>query len=184
MNASSARPPVRISSVAGLLATIPPLLGFTPEDSLVVVGITAQGRVQLAFRYDLPDRPGDSVEAIAGHALSVLAHQELPLAVVVGYGRGPRVTPLADAFRAAAPMAGVRLHDVLRIEDGRYWSYLCTEPACCAPEGVVSDLAADPATRALAAAGLGALPSREALAARIAPVTGAAAVAMREATFR
>jgi hypothetical protein len=174
---------VRIHSAAGLLAVIPHLLGFTPENSLVVVGINAQGRVQFAFRYDLPDPPNASTAAeIAGHALSVLVQHNLPVAAVAGYGPGAGVTPLADAFRAAAPGVGVRLHDVLRVEDGRYYSYLCTNPACCAPEGVVFDPAADPAARALTAAGLRVLASREAVAATIAPVTGAAAEAMREAT--
>jgi len=173
MNGSSARPPVRIRSVAGVLAIVPRLLGFTPHHSLVVVGITAEGQLQLAFRYDLPSPPAaDMAAAMTGHALSVLAQQELPVAVVVGYGPGAAVTPLADAFRAAAPGAGVRLHDVLRVQEGRYWSYLCTNPACCAPEGVVFDPDADPAARALTAAGLRVLPSREALAATIAPVTG------------
>jgi hypothetical protein len=39
MNASSDRPALRINSVAGLLASIPHLLGFTPNASLVVVGV-------------------------------------------------------------------------------------------------------------------------------------------------
>lgn len=41
MNTSAAHPRVRIYSPTGLLATIPHLLGFTPENSLVVVGVTA-----------------------------------------------------------------------------------------------------------------------------------------------
>lgn len=183
MNTYSARARVRVDSPAGLLATIPHLLGFTPADSLVVLGVTSEGRVPGAFRYDLPDPPDATTAAeIAGHALGVLVRQNLPVAVVAGYGPGTRVTPLADAFRAAAPTSGVRLHDVLRVEDGRYWSYLCTNPACCAAEGVVFDPAADPASRALTAAGLGVLASREALAATIGPVTGADADAMRQAT--
>ncbi len=183
MSTSSSRPRVRIHSAAGLLATIPHLLGFTPSDSLIVVGVTAQGQVQLAFRYDLPDPAGtDTAVEITQHALSVLTQQNLPVAVVAGYGPGTRVTPFADAFRAAAPSAGVRLYDVLRVEDGRYWSYLCTNPACCTPQGVVFDPAADPAGRALTAAGLPVLANRETLAATIAPVTGTDAEAMQQAT--
>jgi len=183
MNTPSARPQVRIHSAAGLLAVIPNIIGFTPRDSLVVVGVTAQGRVQLAFRYDLPDPANASAAAeVTSHALGVLARHHLPVAVVAGYGPGTSVTPFADALRVAAPGAGVRLHDMLRVEGGRYWSYLCTNPACCWPEGVVFDPAADPAFQALTAAGLRTLPSREALAATIAPVTGTSADAMRHAT--
>lgn len=52
------RPSLRISSPAGLLAVIPYLLGFIPTDSLVVVGAgRAVDRIQVAFRYDLPNPP-------------------------------------------------------------------------------------------------------------------------------
>ncbi|MFI5066952.1 MAG: DUF4192 domain-containing protein [Streptosporangiales bacterium] len=180
---STDRPLVRISSATGLLAAIPHLLGFNPGHSLVVVGVTPAGRVQVAFRYDLPDPPDAAMATdIAGHAVSILAHHQLTIAVIAGYGPGRMVTPLADAIRAAAPRAGLRLHDVLRVEGGRYWSYLCTDPACCPAEGVVFDAGSHPAAKALAAAGQRVLPSREAVAAAIAPVTGAEAQAMRRAT--
>jgi Domain of unknown function (DUF4192) len=180
---STERPLVRISSVAGLLATIPHLLGFTPGSSFVVVGVTAAGRVQAAFRYDLPDPPDAAATAhIAGHAVNVLAIHQLTTAVVAGYGSGRLVTPLADAVRAAAPRAGIRLHDVLRVEDGRYWSYLCTEPACCPAEGVPFDPDAHPAAQEMAALGHQVLANREAVAAAIGPVTGAEAQAMQRAT--
>jgi Domain of unknown function (DUF4192) len=100
---STERPLVRISSVTGLLATIPHLLGFTPDRSLVVIGVTAAGRVQAGFRYDLPDAPDAAATThIAGHAVNVLATHQLTIAVVAGYGPGRLVTPLADAIRAAA----------------------------------------------------------------------------------
>ena len=183
MNASSDRPALRINSVAGLLASIPHLLGFTPTASLVVVGATGVGGVQVAFRYDLPDPPESTVVAdIAAHAVSVLAHQQLTIVIAVGYGPGRLVTPLADALRGAVPRAGVRLHDMLRVEDGRYWSYLCTNPECCPAEGVPFNPAAHEAARVLAASGQPVLPSRDALAATIAPLTGPGAETMRQAT--
>jgi hypothetical protein len=182
MNPSPDRPPVRVSSVAGLLATVPYLLGFTPESSLVIVGATPADRVQAAFRYDLPDPPDTEAAAeIAAHAVSVLARHRLTVAVAVGYGPGRLVTPLADTLRAAVSGADIRLRDVLRIEDGRYWSYLCTNPGCCPADGVVFDPGSHPVAKALAAAGQPVLPGREALAATIAPFTGTAAEAARQA---
>ena len=185
MNPSPQRPRVRIASPAALLAVIPHLLGFTPERSLVVVGVApAAGRVEFAFRYDLPDPP-DAVMAaeIAAHATGLLSRRHLTRAVVAGYGPGPLVTPLADALRAAAPAAGLTLQEVLRVEDGRYWSYLCREPPSCRPpEGVPFDPVAHPAAQAMAAAGEPALSSRDALAATIAPLTGPAAAAMARET--
>jgi hypothetical protein len=177
---------VRISSLTGLLAVIPHLLGFAPTDSLVVVGVgRPAGRVQVAFRYDLPDPPdAGAAAAIAGHAAAVLVREHVAIAVVVGYGPGPQVTPLADAIRQAVPGAGVELRDVLRVHEGRYWSYLCREPSCCPAEGVPFDDAAHPAAKLLASMGQPVLPGRGALAATIAPLTGPEADAMAEATRR
>ena len=104
------------------------------------------GRVQVALRYDLPDPPDHRHRRqIAAHAAAVLSRQQLTTVIVAGYGPGPLVTPVADAIRDAVTGAGLRLHDVLRVEDGRYWSYLCREPSCCPAEGVPFD--ADGASR-------------------------------------
>jgi hypothetical protein len=186
MNRPPGQPRLRISSPAGVLAVVPNLLGFTPQNSLVVIGTgPAAGRVKIAFRYDLPDPPAaDAAAQIAAHATGVLARQHLSAAVVAGYGPGPLVTPVADAIRGAAARTGVELLDVLRVQDGRFWSYLCTEPSCCPAEGVPFAAAAHPAAAVLADAGLPVLASRAALAATIAPLTGPAADAMTAATRR
>jgi hypothetical protein len=183
MNHDPERPPVRISSPAGLIAVVPHLLGFTPQDSLVVVGVSPQrGRVQLAFRYDLPDTP--DVADIASHAFSVLGRHRVAIAVVIGYGPGLLVTPLADAVREASSHTSVLLRDVLRVHEGRYWSYICPDPSCCPSEGVPLDTTNDPAAQAMTAAGAQALPDRQALAATLAPVTGPDAKTMTRATRR
>jgi hypothetical protein len=142
-------------------------------------------RVKLGFRYDLPDPPDAAAAAdIAAHAVSVLARQRITTAIVAGYGPGRLVTPVADALRAAAGQARVTLREVLRAEDGRYWSYLCFDPGCCPVDGVPYDELSHPAATALSAAGLTARPDRESLARTLAPVTGAAAESMRGATAR
>jgi hypothetical protein len=114
---------------------------------------------------------------IAGHAAMVLQREKLTVATIIGYGPGTLVTPVTDVLRHALPRAGIRLLDVLRVQDHRFWSYLCTEPSCCPPDGSPLD-PADPAAATLAGYGLTALASRDDLAATIAPVTGTAARAM------
>ncbi len=180
---SSTHPKIQVRGPASLIAVVPHLLGFHPANSLVVIGVSgSHGRVRLAFRYDLPDPPDASVTAdIADHAVRVLRREKVTTATVIGYGAGALVTPVADVIRHALPRAGIRLADVLRVEDGRYWSYLCTDPACCPPEGNALD-PADPAAAALTGYGLTALASRDDLAATIGPVTGADAEAMEQAT--
>ena len=118
---------LRISSPAGLLAVVPHLLGFTPESSLVVLGVAPPaGRIKFGLRYDLPDPPDTAAAAgIAAHAAGILGRYQLTTATVAGYGPGPLVTPVADAIRDMASREGVALLDVLRVQDGRFWSYLC-----------------------------------------------------------
>jgi hypothetical protein len=186
MNLHPDKPRLRLGSPAGLLAVVPHLLGFTPASSLVVVGmVPPAGRIHLTFRYDLPDPPDTGMAAdIAAHAAAVLARHHMTSAALIGYGPGNLVTPVTDAVRAAAARAGLNLREALRVEDGRYWSYVCHDPSCCPAGGVAFDPAVHPASQAMAEAGLPVLADRAALAATIAPVTGPAAAAMRKATRR
>ena len=145
---------LRVGSPADLLAIVPHLLGFVPDRSLVVVG--ARGpthRIEVTFRFDLPDPPDrQAAAAIAAHAVKVLASQQFTLVVVIGYGPGPLVTPVADGIRQAITGTSLELRDVLRVEAGRYWSYLCKNPDCCQPEGVPFDTTTHPAAAIMAAA--------------------------------
>lgn len=147
---------VKVGSADGILAVVPHLLGFHPANSLVVLGIGGpHARIRLAFRYDLPEPPEDGLSAdIASHASTVLCREHLTMAVIVGYGTGPAVTGVVDVVASAMRDAGIIVQDALRVEDGRYWSYLCRDPHCCPPEGVPHDPAAHPAAAVLAAAGL------------------------------
>jgi hypothetical protein len=167
---------VRVGSADDILAVVPHLLGFNPADSLVVLGVGgAHARIRLAFRYDIADPLPDGVAAeIAEHAAMVLRRQDLPLAVLIGYGPGQTVTPVIDAVAPAIMAAGVALHDALRAHDGRYWSYVCGDPAHCPPEGVPFDPATHPAGAALAAAGLTVIGDRADLAATIEPAAESA----------
>jgi len=178
---------VRADSPAALLAVISHLLGFMPEASVVVIGLTPpRDRVRVTLRYDLPDPPdADLVAGIAGHAAGVISSQQLPAAIAVGYGPEPLVTPVADELRDAARQAGIDLREFLRAQDGRYWSYTCGNEACCPAAGVPFE--PDPQAAqaaALIGAGTPVLASRAAVAARVAPLGGIAAESMRQATRR
>jgi Domain of unknown function (DUF4192) len=177
---------IRVSSVVGFLAVVPHLLGFHPSRSMVVVGLNARrGRIMLAFRYDLPDPPdAPRSREIAQHATRVLKARRIKTAIAAGYGPGTLVTPVAEVLRAALLDAGITPRDLLRVQDGRYWSYACQDPGCCPPDGVPFDGPEHPAAAALAAAGVTACPDRAALAASLAPLTGPAAESARQATER
>jgi hypothetical protein len=169
-----------------MLGVVPHLLGFTPDNSLIVVGGRGpRQRIEATLRFNLPDPPDQAIaQAIADHTVSVLAGQEFTTVVVIGYGPGELVTPLTRTLRRAIIRSGLEVRDVLRVQDGRYWSYVCKNPACCPPEGVAFDLTSHPAARVMAAVGRPILASREELAASIAPVTGPVAETMRQETGR
>jgi hypothetical protein len=177
---------IRVSSVAGLLAVIPHLLGFHPSRSMVLVGLDGpRGRIGLGFRYDLPDPPDPArSREIAEHTVAVLERRNITTVIAVGYGPGTLVTPVAETVKAALGRAPITLRDLLRVEDGRYWSYVCQDPGCCPPEGVPFDGPSHPNAAAMASAGMTVRPDREALAASLAPVTGAEAESMRQAEQR
>ena len=177
---------VRVSGPADILAVVPHLLGFHPKLSFVVIGAGGpRRRVEIGFRYDLPDPPGaESAAEIAAHAVAVLAQRGATTVIGIGYGPGRLVTPVADAFTAAARRRSLEMRELLRVEDGRFWSYLCASPACCPAGGTVFDYPSHPAAAAMTVAGLAAYPDRAAVAATLAPLAGAAAWSMDQAIER
>jgi hypothetical protein len=185
-NAAKPGTVIRAGSPTALLAVVPHLLGFVPDRSLVVIGTAPpRDRIRVTLRYDLPDPPeADLAADRAAHAAGVLGAQRLRAAVAVGYGPEALVMPVAGALLDAAHLAGITLHDILRVENARYWSYRCGNEACCPAAGVPFDGSAHPASAAMDDAGMPVLPGRAAVAARVAPLGGITAEATRRATRR
>jgi Domain of unknown function (DUF4192) len=179
-------PPVTVGSPEEVLAAIPYLLGFHPTRSIVVIGARPpRDRIHVSFRYDLLDAPDPGYAGeIAQHATTVLANQDVTVAIVAGYGPGPMVTPIVEQFRRHLTEAGVELREMLRVEDGRYWSYLCHDPGCCPAEGVPFDVSVTTVAAQMTLAGNATLPDRAALEKTVAPLGGAARTSMRQATIR
>lgn len=179
---STDRPRLAVRSPADLIAAVPYLLGFHPADSVVVVAMRGR-RITFAARADLPGPAADAA-APARHLAEVIARQHAESATVLGFGPAARVTPAVDAVRAALAEAGLAVLDALRVTDGRWGSYVCTEPECCPPDGTPYDPGASDVPAAAVFAGQVALPDRAALVAQVAPAGGPVRVAMRRATAR
>jgi hypothetical protein len=175
---------VRVGSPTSLIAVVPGLLGFDPGHSIVVIGTEPSGgQVRVTLRYDVPDpRRPKVAAALAGHAVSLLTAQGVSTAVAVGYGTDAAVSPVAAALRERAAEADITVTEVLRVEDGRYWSFVCADPECCPPEGTAFDVSRHPAARALRDAGCRVLAGRDALAATLAAKGGQQGAVMRRAT--
>ncbi|MGW4947761.1 DUF4192 domain-containing protein [Actinoplanes sp. NPDC004185] len=164
---------------------MPFLIGFHPADSLVVVAM--QGTlITFAVRIDLPEVNAPEEEALAAvlHLATVVLRQDAEAVTIVGYGEEPRVAPavmrISDAFRKA----GATVVDELHVEDGRFWSYLCTDSSCCPPEGQPCEPPHSVVAAEATFAGAVALPDREAFSEQLAPVTGDDREAMEAATAR
>ena len=156
---------LRAASPEAVLAVVPHLLGFYPSRSLVVLGLGDRGRVVVTFRYDLPDPPGDELsDDIARHASFVLEREGIAAVLLAGYGPADLVEPVARRTAGSLIGSGVQLQELLRADGGRYWSLLCSDPACCPPEGRPYDPGSHPAAAVMADAGLAAQPDRDSLA--------------------
>lgn len=171
---------VRLKSPTDVIAAVPYLLGFHPDNSIVAIGLTGKN-IGFTGRCDLPPE-GGLPSGIAVSLLQPLAQEKCREALLVGYGAAEQVTPCVDAVREVFGRFGIQLREAIRVTEGRYWSYNCVERQCCPPEGTAYDADTSIAPAALVAAGLSACSDRAALAATLAPIRGTARQAMRIAT--
>jgi hypothetical protein len=172
MTAADDVTPIRISGPAGLLAAIPPLLGFHPADSLVLLCISGgRRRVGPVARVDLPH--GHDRE-LALQLTSHAQHHADEVAVVC-YLEGSKRPSLLDDLLGELARAQVDVMDAMIVRGGRARPAL--NPAMeRAHPGIPMPSADDPVVCALEAAGAlsgrSVLPSRDALRRSIAGPTG------------
>jgi hypothetical protein len=189
MTIDIAKTPIRLSSPRDIVDAVPYLVGFQPEDSLVVVSMHGQrSRLGLTARVDLP--PAESVVACARQFAGYLKRDRADRAIVVLYPPSdgllyPTVQPLAAAMTEQLARAHIGVCEVLCVCDGRWWSLSCTDDACCPPEGrPVAHGGTSAFAAAMALSGRVLLASRKELAGTIKPVAGVARAAMAYALPR
>lgn len=180
---------LRVRSPHDLLALVPFLFGFHPEESLVLV-TDSSARQPVNVRVDLPD-DGEELDALAAHLTDVAVRNGVPLVTAVVYtADGARAQRVFDVLGAALARAGVRVGEAVRA-DGRLWWSLtgCTGP-CCPAEGTPYDLSSHPFTAQGVLDGRVTMASRRELAASltgadpedVAAVAGAAEDSTRRLT--
>lgn len=157
---------LRLRSPADVVSAIPYLVGFHPADSVVVLGCGGTDGAY-AIRLDLTAQ-----DALVEHIAGLVARRDSADVILAGYGPGDRVTPMVERVRDRLSGHGVRLREALRIEDGRFWSYLCSDPACCPPEGTHVDVRSSTVAAEATAGGLVALPDRGELERMVEPAGG------------
>jgi Domain of unknown function (DUF4192) len=190
---------VRLTDPGDVAAALPHLIGFRPQESLVVVSLRgpAGPRLGLTARVDLP-APEHRRPVVGGLVRSLVTDRpDAVLLAVVSEdtddrppGPGPLRAPgaaelphraLVHEAVLAFDAAAVPVREALLVRRGRWWSYDCDRP-CCAPAagtplpGGTSLLAA-----ASALTGQVVEEDRAALVRRIAPVGFLAAEGMARA---
>ncbi|MGW3352646.1 DUF4192 domain-containing protein [Nonomuraea rubra] len=173
---------VRLQTPADLIAIVPYLIGYQLDQCIVLMAFT-DDMLTAAIRYDLPEQPSNPSDLVT-HGIRLLTRHGIPRVALIGHGPGERVTPSMDAFSQALAEQGIDILDMIRCENGRYWSYLCPNPACCPPEGTPYDSDSNHAAAHAVLAGLVVLPDQQALRQALLPVQGGEREIMTAATAK
>jgi hypothetical protein len=181
-SATPRTPTITLRAPADLVAAAPYLLGFHPDHSVVLLAFRDRS-LACASRGDLPG-PDGHPEMVARDLVDAAVRQRATAVAVLVYGSHERAAPAIAAVRAAADRRGLDVRDALRVDGGRWWSYICEDPRCCPPEGTPFDPRSSEIAATCAFQGLPALASRDELARQVAPVDGSARAAMTRATER
>ncbi|MEU9670031.1 DUF4192 domain-containing protein [Streptomyces bobili] len=158
---------VTLRSPAELADALPYLLGYRPEDSIVLVALHDQGgrgRFGGRARLGIPANPDDwpavarqlaqglvtGSERRGGRPAQIVAYlcQDPAMGETGGQVR-QRLQPLAHRLRVECGRLDIPVIEALCISDGRFWSYCCSGADCCPAEGAPMGL---PGTSVLAAA--------------------------------
>ncbi|MGW2267560.1 DUF4192 domain-containing protein [Streptomyces koyangensis] len=161
----SDEPGVTVRTHTELADALPYLLGFQPDESLVLVAVHgSRGRFGGRVTVGIPTDPADwavVADAVTDALVTGSTRRHgLPDGIVAFLCREPGpgengttvmeyLRPLAQHLRLAAGARDVPVVDALCLSDHRCWSYCCPDPACCPPEGSAQK---PPGTSAVAAA--------------------------------
>jgi Domain of unknown function (DUF4192) len=154
---------VKASNPGDVITLVPYQLGFQPEHSLVLVTVgKSRGRLGPVLRVDLPD-PRDQ-QATADHLVQVLNHHGLRRVIAIAFSpQDAGVDSFVEQLGAVLAVADIEVVDAWRADGRRWFSYLCTNPICCPPDGIPYGQDVGAAAAEAILAGAVALPDREAL---------------------
>ena len=166
-DAHGAEHQVTLRTPGELADALPYLLGYRPEDSIVLVALHDQGgrgRFGGRARLGIPANKDDwaAVARQLAHGLITGSERrgarpeqmvaylcQEPGAGETGRQITERLAPLAALLRTECGRLDVPVIEALCISGGRFWSYCCPSEECCPVEGLPMGL---PGTSVLAAA--------------------------------
>ncbi|MBA0051975.1 DUF4192 domain-containing protein [Streptomyces sp. AJS327] len=134
-----------------LAEALPYLLGFQPDDSLVVIALHGErgrfgGRVRLGIPKDPAEWSAVAAEVALCLEVNATAPGEKPDGAVLFLCQDPRpgedgadvmqrLRPLAQLLRTACGERDTPVYEALCLSAGRFWSYCCPDPERCPTEG-------------------------------------------------
>ncbi|AVH61100.1 DUF4192 domain-containing protein [Streptomyces dengpaensis] len=160
-------PQVTLRTPSELADALPYLLGYRPEDSIVLVALHDRerrgrfgGRARLGIPVHAEDWPSAAEQLSQGLVKGSERRGARPESMVAYLCQEPgsgesgrdvmeRLRPLAQLLRTACGRLDVPVVEALCVSGGRFWSYTCPGQGCCPPEGEAMGL---PGTSVLAAA--------------------------------
>ena len=188
---------VRIGDPGDLAAGLPQLLGYRPDESVVLIALGGETgrRVGLTVRADLPPAgQARELAAVLARSLSTdepraalaLVVSEEPDGAVHLSPNGPDLPhrPLVHDLVLALDAVGLPLEQALLVRGERWWDYDCPG-ACCAPgSGTPLPTSVGPLEVAAVASGTVVAADRGVLAERLAPPGESARAAMEPVVLR
>ncbi|WKX72989.1 DUF4192 domain-containing protein [Streptomyces sp. XD-27] len=189
---------VTLRSPAELADALPYLVGFHPDDSIVLVALHGpEGRFGGRLRLGIPEARDDWPEVSDQLAECLVTGGERrgsrPDGIIVFLRQDPaadesgqdvmeRLRPLAQLLRTACGTHEVPVFEALCVSGGRFWSYCCPDQRCCPAEGTPLGI---PGTSVMAAAaayaGIRVRGSLREMEARLAPLAAPRAAEQEEA---
>lgn len=143
---------VTLRTPAELADALPYLLGFRPEESVVLIALHGErGRFGGRVRLGIPGRAEDwppIAEQLAQCLVGGCERRDARPDGIVAFlcaepdgaetGRQvmERLRPLAQELRTACGRLDVPVFEVVCISAGTFWTYCCPNQQCCPPEGV------------------------------------------------
>ncbi|MFD4834435.1 DUF4192 domain-containing protein [Streptomyces uncialis] len=158
--------PIKVRSASELADALPYILGYRPEDCVVLLGLRQRdgygrfgGRVRLGIPARAEDWPAVARQLARSLIIGGEHRGDKSDAIVVFVCKEPtegetgqrvrdRLQLFVQLLRTSCGDFGVPVVEALCISDGRFWSYCCPG-GCCPPEGTSMGL---PGSSALAAA--------------------------------
>ena len=122
-----------LTSPLDLLAAVPFMVGYHPQNSLVAMALR-ENKIVMAMRVDFPelDQMGSINKTIASHLLREEANE----AIIVGYL--PATLTVKDplsSLRETIASHEILVKECIEVRDGRYRSTICQDALCCPEVG-------------------------------------------------